>query len=102
MYICIFKSSIKIKWSKIRHTGLFLCLTKQNAMKMYWRSGGIAPRLLDLGTRRRWVASFTSRPICPQEKSPWYTLYRRLGGLQSRSERGGEEKNFQPPLGIEP
>jgi hypothetical protein len=27
---------------------------------------------------------------------------RRLGGPQSRSGRGGEEKNSQPPLGIEP
>jgi len=28
-------------------------------------------------------------------------LYRRLGGPQSRSGRGGEEKISQPPLGIE-
>jgi hypothetical protein len=25
---------------------LFLCLTKHHAMKAYWRSGGIAPRIL--------------------------------------------------------
>jgi hypothetical protein len=30
------------------------------------------------------------------EKIPWYPLDRRLGGLQSRSGRGGEEKNSQP------
>jgi hypothetical protein len=30
---------------------LFLCLTKHHAMKTYWRSGGIAPRILELGTR---------------------------------------------------
>jgi hypothetical protein len=29
----------------------FLCLIKHHAMKTYWRSGGIAPRILDLGTR---------------------------------------------------
>jgi hypothetical protein len=29
-------------------------------------------------------------------KSPWYPLDRRLGGPQSRSGRGGEDKNFQP------
>jgi hypothetical protein len=29
-------------------------------------------------------------------------LDRRLGGPQSRSGRGGEEKNSQPPPGIEP
>jgi hypothetical protein len=34
-----------------------------------------------------------------QGKSPWYP-YRRLGGPQSRSERGGEEKSSQPPQGI--
>jgi hypothetical protein len=32
---------------------------------------------------------------------PPYPLDRRLGGSQSRSERCGEEKNSQPPPGIE-
>jgi hypothetical protein len=32
----------------------------------------------------------------PQEKNPWYPLGRRLGGPQSRSGRGGEEKISQP------
>jgi hypothetical protein len=41
-------------------------------------------------------------PLYPQGKSPWYLLDRRLGEPQSRSGRGGEEKNFQPPPGIEP
>jgi hypothetical protein len=35
-------------------------------------------------------------------KSPWYPLDRILDGPQSRSGRGGEEKNSQPPPGIEP
>jgi hypothetical protein len=48
------------------------------------------------------VVSFTPRPLYPQGKSPWYPLDRRLGGPQSRSGRGGEEKNSQPPPGIEP
>jgi hypothetical protein len=39
--------------------------------------------------------------ITPQGKSSRYPLDRRLGGPQSRSGRGGEEKNSQPPLGIE-
>jgi hypothetical protein len=65
-------------------------------------SGGIAPRILDLSTRWRWVVSFTPRPLYPQGKSPWYPLDRRLGGLQSRSGRSGEEKNSQPMPGIEP
>jgi hypothetical protein len=71
-------------------------------MKTFWGSGGIAPRILDLGTRWRWVVSFTHRPLYLQGKIPWYPLDRRLGGPQSRSGRGGEEKNSQPPPGIEP
>jgi hypothetical protein len=31
-----------------------------------------------------------------KEKSSWYPLDKRLGGPQSRSGRGGEEKNSQP------
>jgi hypothetical protein len=38
----------------------------------------------------------------PPRKSPRYPLDRRPGGSQSRSGRGGEEKNSQPPPGIEP
>jgi hypothetical protein len=35
-------------------------------------------------------------------KDPWYPLDRRVGGPQSLSGRGGEEKNFQPLPGLEP
>jgi hypothetical protein len=42
------------------------------------------------------------RPLYPQGKSPWYSLDRRLGATQSRSGRGGEEKNSQPLPGLEP
>jgi hypothetical protein len=35
-------------------------------------------------------------------KEPQYPLSRRLGGLQSRSGRGGKEKNSQPLPGLEP
>jgi hypothetical protein len=41
-------------------------------------------------------------PALIQGKSPWYPFDRRLGGPPSRSGRGGEEKNFQSPPGIEP
>jgi hypothetical protein len=47
------------------------------------------------------VVSFTIRPLYPQAKSPLYPLDRMLGWFQSRSGRGGEEKNSQPPPGIE-
>jgi hypothetical protein len=39
-------------------------------MRTYWENGGIAPRILDFGTRWRWVVSFTSRPLYPQGKNP--------------------------------
>jgi hypothetical protein len=45
---------------------------------------------------------FHSPVALTPEKEPWYPLDRRLGEPQSRSGRGGEEKNFQPPPGIEP
>jgi len=41
------------------------------------------------------------RPLYPQGKSTWYSLTRRLAGPQSCSGCGGEEKNSQPPPGIE-
>jgi hypothetical protein len=48
------------------------------------------------------VVTFTPRLLFPQGKSTWCLLNRRLGGLQSWSGRGGEEKNIQPVLGLEP
>jgi hypothetical protein len=43
-----------------------------------------------------WSASCPGR-LHLQGKSPWYPLDRGFGGPQSRSGRGGEEKNSQPP-----
>jgi hypothetical protein len=70
-------------------------------MKAYWGSGGVAPRILDLGSRWKWVVSFTPGRFIPQGKSPWYPFDRKLGGPQSQSGRGGEEKNSQPQPGLE-
>jgi hypothetical protein len=47
------------------------------------------------------VVSFTPRLLYTQEKNPCYQLDRRLGGPQSRSGRGGEEKNSQLLPGLE-
>jgi hypothetical protein len=49
----------------------------------------------------QWSASRPAH-FTPSERSPWCPLDRRLGGPQSRPERGGEEKNSQPPPGIGP
>jgi len=42
--------------------------------------------------RGEWSASHPSY-FTPGERAPWYPLDRKLGGPQSRSGRGGEEKN---------
>jgi hypothetical protein len=65
-------------------------------------SGDISPHIFDLGTTWSWVGSFTIRPPYPQRKSPCYPLERRMGGPQSRSGHGGEEKNSQTLPGLEP
>jgi hypothetical protein len=65
-------------------------------------SGGIVPHILDLSPKWRWVVSFTSWPLYPQGNNPLYPLDRRLGGPQSHSGHGGEEKNSQPSPGIKP
>jgi hypothetical protein len=49
-------------------------------MKAYWGSEGIALRILDLGTKWKFVVSFTPRPLYPQGRSPRYQFDRRLGG----------------------
>jgi hypothetical protein len=78
---------------------LSLCLTKHHSMKTYWGSGDISSRILDLGTRWRWVFSFTPRPLYLQGKSPWYPLDRRLGGIQSPVWRRWSREKFPAPAG---
>jgi hypothetical protein len=58
--------------------------------------------ILDLGTRWKWVVSFTTRSLYPRGKSPLYRLNMRLGGPRSRSGCCGVEKMFLPLAGIEP
>jgi hypothetical protein len=47
------------------------------------------------------VVSITIQLLYSQGKSLWYPLVRRLGGPQSWSVCGGEEKNSQLLLGLE-
>jgi hypothetical protein len=51
-----------------------------------WRLKGNRTSALD------GVVSFTFRPLYPRERAP-YPLNMRLGGIQSRSRCGGEERN---------
>jgi hypothetical protein len=60
---------------------LSLCLTKHYAMKTYWGSGSIAPHILNLGIRWRWVINLMPQPLYLRGKNPQYSLDKRLGGL---------------------
>jgi len=48
-------------------------------------SGGIAPGILNLGTRWDCVVSYTHRSLTPYGKSPQYPLHRKLYGARNRS-----------------
>jgi hypothetical protein len=65
-------------------------------MKAYWRSGGIVPRILDLGTRRRWVVSFTPRPLYSQGKNPGIHWIR--GWVDPRAGLDAVVKRKIPPV----
>jgi len=45
-------------------------------MKAFGGSEGVAPCIFYLGSRWRWVVSFTPQPLYPQGRSPWYPLDR--------------------------
>jgi hypothetical protein len=65
---------------------LSLCFNRASLHEGILGSGGIAPRILGLGTRWRRVVSYTPRSIYSQGKSSWCPVHKRLGGPQSRSE----------------
>jgi hypothetical protein len=89
---CRRRMRMRVKGHYFQHLSYSLCFNWAPHHEGVLGSGGIAPRILDLGTKWRWLVSFTLRPLYPQGKSPWYPWDRRLGGLQSRSGRGGEKK----------
>jgi hypothetical protein len=60
------------------------------------KSGGIAPLILNLSSRRRYVVSYTPQPLCSM-----YTLYRRLSGLRDGKDTL-EKKSPYNLAGIEP
>lgn len=43
-------------------------LINNHVMKVYWRSGSIAPRIINTGTRWKQLVSFTPRVFNPNEK----------------------------------
>jgi hypothetical protein len=90
------KGKVKVK------VKLSLCFNWAPHHEGVFGSGSIAPHILYLGTRCRWVVSFNPWAFYPQGNSPWYPLDRRLGGTQSWSGRGGEEKESQHLPALEP
>ena len=64
-------------------------------MKAYNGSEGIAPPILNLGIRRRWVAYFTLRPFIPGKEPR-----RSLNGPHSRPGRSAEDKKYLASTGI--
>jgi hypothetical protein len=92
-----------------------LCLSKYHAMKTYyllnltsrhevWGSGGIAPRVLNLGAKWRRVVSFTLRSSYRQGKDPLCPLDTGLGGGWARKPvwmRRRRKRNFLQLSGIE-
>jgi hypothetical protein len=66
---------------------------------MSWRLMGkwrCSYTILDLGTRWRWMVSFTPLSLYLREKRPQYPIYMRLGGPQSRPRSCGGETNLLP------
>jgi hypothetical protein len=92
---CRWKVNVKVKLPLC-----FFLKLSTTPRRRFVGSGGIAQRILDLSTSWRWI--FMHRPLYPQGKSSCYPLDRRLGGPQSWSGRGGEERNSQPLPGLEP
>jgi hypothetical protein len=69
-------------------------------MKTYGRSGGTAPRFLTWALHGG-AFIFTPLPLYLRGYSARYSMYKRLGVLQSRSGPFGKLKNLLPLPGIE-
>ena len=66
-----------------------------HALKAYGGRRGIAPLILNLGTRWRWVVSFTPLPICrPPWKETCFPTSRKLSVPQNRSGSFVEQKSL--------
>jgi hypothetical protein len=70
-----------------------------HVMKAYWDGRGIVLLILNLSVKWRWVVNML-RPFYPRRKLR-YTLKMRLGEVESRSGRFGEEKYLFPLPGFQ-
>jgi len=71
-------------------------------MKAYKWSGSIAPLILNLNARWRWMVSLMPWLLYGPEKSAWCPWYRRLSGPQKWFESFGKGKNQLTLPGFEP
>jgi hypothetical protein len=85
----------------IPHYEIVSCAYISPLLESVWVSGGIAPRILNLCTRWRWVVSFMTQPLYPRGKNPRYPLDRRLGGPENRLDTVVKRKIFLPVPGID-
>jgi hypothetical protein len=69
---------------------------------MDWRRGGKAPQILNFSIRWRVSVQLHAPAALTPGSELQYSLDIRLSGHQIWSGHGGEEKNSQPLLGIEP
>jgi len=96
IHICSSVRLILYRNSSSSFKGTVVPVLECHTTKTYG-GGGIVPCTLNLGTRWRWVVSFTAQPLYPQIKSPWYPLDRRLGKPQNQSKCGAKEKKIPTP-----
>ena len=71
-------------------------------MKAYKESEGIAPLILNLSARSRWVVNITARLLHPPAKNPHAHWPEGLVGPQILYDQSGEEKNLLSLQGYKP
>jgi hypothetical protein len=62
------KLKLSLRLTEYRAWRCIHCSIKNLARKTYWGTGGLDPRVFNLGTVRWWVVSFTPRPLYPRGK----------------------------------
>jgi len=98
-YTCRISSSVMQKGKIVP----VLFLTEHKVMKVYWESGGIAPSILDLSTRWRWVVSSHALAALPAGKELLVPTTYEAGWVQEPLWRWWWREKFPaPPPGIKP
>jgi hypothetical protein len=90
--VCVCVYIYKIKEVKLSKCLINYALCYEDILEWMYSS-----TILDLGTKWRWVVSFTSRPHYSRRKIPQHPLDRMVGGPQVRSGRCGEQKYLALP-----